>query len=99
MAESLTPVATATAAYRAAQATGADEAATEGFGATLQRAIEGAVEIGKSADTASTQALLGHGSVTDVVLAVQRAEMALQTAVAVRDRVISAYQDVMRMPI
>jgi flagellar hook-basal body complex protein FliE len=37
--------------------------------------------------------------VTDVVLAVARAELALQTAVAVRDRVVAAYQDVMRMPI
>jgi flagellar hook-basal body complex protein FliE len=37
--------------------------------------------------------------VTDVVLAVGRAELTLQTAVAVRDRVVAAYQDVMRMPI
>ena len=43
--------------------------------------------------------LTGQGSVTDVVLAVSRAELALQTATAVRDRVVTAYQDVMRMPI
>ena len=43
--------------------------------------------------------LTGQGSVTDVVLAVGRAELTLQTAVAVRDRVVAAYQDVMRMPI
>ena len=72
---------------------------TDGFGATLQRAIEGAVEVGRSADAASTNAMLGQGSVTDVVLAIQRAEVALQTAVTVRDKVIAAYQDVMRMPI
>ena len=70
-----------------------------GFGAALQRAVEGAVELGHSADAASTQALLGQGSVSDVVLAASRAELALQTAVAVRDRVVAAYQDVMRMPI
>jgi flagellar hook-basal body complex protein FliE len=34
-----------------------------------------------------------------VVLAVARAELALQTTVAIRDRVVQAYQDVMRMPI
>jgi flagellar hook-basal body complex protein FliE len=34
-----------------------------------------------------------------VVLAVSRAEMALQTATTLRDKVVSAYQDVMRMPI
>lgn len=96
----------AAAAYRAANATPAAAAAAGvpggdggGFGAALQRAVEGAVEVGRSADVASTQALTGQGSVTDVVLAVSRAELALQTAVAVRDRVVAAYQDVMRMPI
>jgi flagellar hook-basal body complex protein FliE len=87
----------AAAAYRSA-ATPATSAA-EGFGGALKRAIEGAVESGRQADAASTGALLGQVSVTDTVLAVSRAEMALQTAVAVRDRVVSAYQDVMRMPI
>jgi flagellar hook-basal body complex protein FliE len=88
----------AAAAYRAAQSP--DPVAEGGdFGATLRRAVEGAVEVGHEADTASTRALLGQGSVTDVVLAVSRAEMALQTAVTLRDRVVSAYQDVMRMPI
>jgi flagellar hook-basal body complex protein FliE len=104
MAAGLAPI-QAAAAYRATQAQGAAAGGATGaadggsFGATLQRAVEGAVDLGHSADAASTQALLGQGSVTDVVLAVSRAEMALQTAVALRDKVVSAYQDVMRMPI
>jgi len=92
----------AAAAYRAAGTLGGEAAEATGgggFGAAMQRAVEGAVELGRSADTASTNALLGQGSVSDVVLAVSRAELALQTAVAVRDRVVAAYQDVMRMPI
>ena len=88
----------AAAAYRAVQ--GAVEGAAEGgFGAALQRAVEGVVNTQRSADTASTQALQGQGSVTDVVLAVSRAEMALQTASTLRDKMVSAYQDVMRLPI
>jgi flagellar hook-basal body complex protein FliE len=93
----------AAAAYRAADAL--PQAATQagtggaGFGAALARAMESAVEVGREADAASTRALTGQGSVTDVVLAVGRAELTLQTAVAVRDRVVAAYQDVMRMPI
>lgn len=87
----------AAAAYRAAAeprpAGGAE------FGAVLSRAMEQAVELGRSADAAATAALTGQGSVTDVVLAVSRAELALQTAVAVRDRVVGAYQEIMRMPI
>lgn len=89
----------AIAAYRAVQSDGAAAAEPAGFGATLQRALEGAVEVGHAADAASTQALTGQGSISDVVLAVSRAELTLQTAVAVRDRVVAAYQDVMRMPI
>ena len=88
----------AAAAYRSAT-TPAAAGAGEGFGGVLQRAIEGAVESGRQADAASSGAMLGQVSVTDTVLAVSRAEMALQTAVAMRDRVVSAYQDVMRMPI
>lgn len=96
----------AAALYRAAAAAPGAEAAAGlapadggGFGGALQRAMEGAVELGRAADAASTRALTGQGSVTDVVLAVARAELALQTTVAVRDRVVAAYQDVMRMPI
>ena len=70
-----------------------------GFGGALARAMEGAVEVGRSADAAATQALMGQGSVTDAVLAISRAELALQTTVSVRDRVVAAYQEVMRMPI
>ena len=77
----------------------ATAASSGGFGAALQRAVEGAVEAGHAADAGGVRALTGQGGVSDVVLALSRAELALQTAVAVRDRVVSAYQDVMRMPI
>ena len=86
----------AASAYRAASEPAASGAS---FGAALSRALDQAVEIGRSADTAATAALTGQGSVTEVVLAVSRAELALQTAVAVRDRVVGAYQEIMRMPI
>ncbi len=79
---------------------GADAAgAAEGFGAALNRAMESGVQLGRSADAASTQALMGQGSISDAVLSISRAELALQTAVSMRDRVVAAYQEVMRMPI
>jgi len=95
------PIGAAVTAYRsvvAPQGPGVADAA-QGFGGALKRAMESAVEAGRQADAASTGALMGTVSVTDTVLSVSRAEMALQTAVAVRDRVVAAYQDVMRMPI
>jgi flagellar hook-basal body complex protein FliE len=97
--------AAAAAAYRAAAGAVPAPAALPGvsegggFGGMLQRALAQGVEIGRSAEVASTAAMLGQGGVTEAVLAISRAELALQTTVAVRDRVVSAYQDVMRMPI
>ncbi|MDB5383532.1 MAG: fliE [Rhodospirillales bacterium] len=70
-----------------------------GFGAALTRAVEQTIQVGRASDSIASAALTGQASVTDVVLAVSRAELALQTVVAVRDRVVAAYQDVMRMPI
>ena len=45
------------------------------------------------------EALAGKVDMTDVVAAVNNAEIALQTVVAVRDKVITAYQDIIRMPL
>jgi flagellar hook-basal body complex protein FliE len=69
------------------------------FGSVLQNALDGAVETGHTAETDSMQAISGQGNLTDVVTAISRAELALQTATAIRDRVVSAYQDIMKMPI
>ncbi len=70
-----------------------------GFGARLQQALEGVVESGHQADARAMEAAVGGGNITDVVAAVSKAELALQTTVAIRDRVVQAYQDIMRMPI
>lgn len=70
-----------------------------GFGRALTRALEGVVETGKQADAQSVAAISGGGNVTEVVTAVARAELALQSVTAVRDRMVQAYQDIMRMPI
>jgi flagellar hook-basal body complex protein FliE len=69
------------------------------FSALLNNALEGVVATGKQADALSAQAISGHGDITSVVTAVSRAQLALQTTVAVRDRVIQAYQDIIKMPI
>lgn len=80
-------------------ASSAPVAAGDSFGDLVSRAMETAVQETRAADTASTQAMTGQTGATEVVLAVTKAELALQTAVALRDRVIAAYQDIMRMPI
>jgi flagellar hook-basal body complex protein FliE len=93
--------AAAYAAIQNASSTDSDAPATgsDSFGAVLQGAMTGLTNLGQNADTKSTQALSGTGSLTDVVMAVSKAEMALQASVAVRDKMISAYQDIMRMAV
>ncbi len=81
------------------QAGAAQPGSGTGFGDALSRALGGVVEAGHQADAQSMQAIAGQGNLTDVVTAVSKAELALQSAVAIRDRVVQAYQDVMRMPI
>lgn len=70
-----------------------------GFGAALGRAMQGVVQAGHEADAQSLRAIAGAGNLTEVATAVSRAELALQGAVAIRDKMVQAYQDVMRMPI
>ena len=71
----------------------------DAFSALLGRALDGAISTGKQADAQAAQAISGHGDLTQVVTAVSQAELALQTTVAVRDRVLQAYQDIIKMPI
>lgn len=92
--------AAAARAYQTTAAVPAQPAGTGGdFGNMLARALKGAVEAGHQADAQSAAAIAGGGNITEVVTAVSKAELALQTTVAIRDRVVQAYQDIMRMPI
>jgi flagellar hook-basal body complex protein FliE len=70
-----------------------------GFGAMLQRALQGTADTLHEADGKAVEALSGGGNLTEVVTALARAELTLQTATAIRDRVVQAYQDIMKMPI
>src|SRR4051812_23842775 len=90
--------AAAVQAYRAVDA-GQPAAAAGDFGSALARAIDGAVATGRQADTQAAAGIVGTGNITDAVTAVSKAELVLQTTVAIRDRVVQAYQDIMRMPI
>jgi flagellar hook-basal body complex protein FliE len=99
----LTSPIAAAAAYRATATQGSPalpQAGGQGsFADQLTRAVEQTVDTMHQADRASEAGIMGNASATEVVLAVARAELALQTTVAIRDRVVQAYQDVMRMPI
>ncbi|GAA0773429.1 flagellar hook-basal body complex protein FliE [Roseibium denhamense] len=69
------------------------------FGQMVQSAVETVVEQGRQTDDKAIGMINGKTDVVDVVTAVAETEVALETMVAVRDRVISAYEEIMRMPI
>jgi flagellar hook-basal body complex protein FliE len=88
---------------RITPSTGASPTAASGsgadFGAALRSAIDSAVDTGQEAETQSMKAITQGGNVTEVATALARAELTLQTATAVRDRMLQAYQDIMRIQI
>ena len=69
------------------------------FGESLTKLIEGVEKSGGDANTAINNMLDKSGVVHDAMIALQRAEMALQLTVQIRNKLVQAYQDVMRMPI
>jgi flagellar hook-basal body complex protein FliE len=69
------------------------------FGALLKGAVGGVAETGRAAEAQAIAVAGGGADIVDVVTAVAESEAALETLVAVRDRVIAAYEDIMRMPI
>ncbi|HSR71498.1 MAG TPA: flagellar hook-basal body complex protein FliE [Kiloniellales bacterium] len=70
-----------------------------GFEAALRDAVGGAIETLEAGERQSLAAAAGTADLNEVVMAVSKAELTLQTVVTVRDRVIQAYQEVLRMPI
>lgn len=73
--------------------------AEAGFGNLLTQAVSATSGAGQTVETAMAQAATGKADLVDVVTAVAAAEATLETVVAVRDQVIKAYQDILRMPI
>jgi flagellar hook-basal body complex protein FliE len=69
------------------------------FGALLQQAVGGVAEAGRKAEGQAMAVASGKADLVEVVTAVAESETALQTLVAVRDRMISAYEEIMRMQI
>ncbi len=70
-----------------------------GFGDMLKSALTDAIDTQKTGETASLQAATGKADINSVVAAVSNAELTLQTVLAVRDKVVSAYTEIMHMTV
>lgn len=69
------------------------------FGDLLKSAMTDATKASKVAEHKIADQVAGKAELVDVVTAISSAEASLETVMAVRDQVISAYQEIMRMPI
>lgn len=92
---------TTTGALPGAGAIAKDAAAGEGgdFGSSLAALLESVESKSGEANEAIAAMTDGTGDVHTAMLAMHRAEMSLQLTVQVRNKLVQAYQDLMRMPI
>lgn len=77
---------------------GKTSSADPSFSDLISQSLSGAVDSGYKAEKISTLALMGKADLTQVVTAVSDATQALNTVVAIRDKIISAYQQISQMP-
>ena len=70
-----------------------------GFGQMVKEAIGSVIEAGKKSDAQAQAMAAGKANLVDVVTAVTETEVAIESLVSVRDKVIQAYEEIMRMPI
>jgi flagellar hook-basal body complex protein FliE len=77
----------------------AGESGGPSFGAVLKDAIGSVLDSGRKSDAQTVAMASGKANVMDVVTAVAETDVAVSTLVSVRDRVIQAYEDIMKMPI
>ena len=70
-----------------------------GFADILKSTMSDVVKNSRNAEAQMTAQVQGKADLVDVVTAVSSAEASLETVMAIRDQVINAYQEIMRMPI
>ncbi len=74
-------------------------AAGPDFADLVRDVVEAGLDSAKSAESTAMLAAAKQAEIVDIVTAVANAELTLSTVVAVRDKVVQAYQDILRMPI
>jgi flagellar hook-basal body complex protein FliE len=81
--------------------TGSRDATASGpnFSSVLKDVVDAVTAAGAKADSQTQSVALGKANMVVVVTAVAESETAIATLVAVRDKVIAAYEDILKMPI
>src|SRR4051794_32979484 len=76
-----------------------ETAGTKDFASFVRDAAASAIDTAKQGEKLSIAGLAGKADLLDVVQAVNAAEVTLNTVVAVRDKLVGAYQELLRMPV
>jgi flagellar hook-basal body complex protein FliE len=71
----------------------------ESFGASLSRLVGTVEDSHNSANAAVNGMLRGQMDVHDAMIALQRADLTLQFSVQIRNKLVQAYNEIMRMPV
>ena len=89
-----------TAPVTGTRAAGAAGAASDSFGSSITKALDELDRLHGQADLMANQAATGElESVTDYLVAATEAQLATQVTVAVRNRAVEAFNDIMRMQV
>lgn len=79
--------------------TGGTQRSGSGFGKSLGKLVDSVESTNAAANDAVGRMVDGSGDVHDAMIALQRADMTLQFSVQVRNKLVQAYQEIMRMPV
>ncbi|MFT4012851.1 MAG: flagellar hook-basal body complex protein FliE [Paracoccus sp. (in: a-proteobacteria)] len=74
-------------------------APAEGLPQGVTNAAADFAKIMEQVDISATGAMTGSSDTHQLVQSIAQAEVALETAVAIRDKVVEAYQEILRMPV
>jgi flagellar hook-basal body complex protein FliE len=69
------------------------------FGDALQRVLQSVDSSAGEANKAVGAMLDGSGDVHDAMIALQKAQTTLELTIQMRNKLVQAYQDIMRMPV
>ncbi len=90
---------TAAQFYNAAKPATKPEPTNTSIAETFSDVAASFVETLQSGEEISKAALTGNADTPSLVMALAKSELAIETAVTVRDKVVAAYQEILRMPV
>lgn len=80
-------------------APGEEQGPGKGLGATLGEVTSDFAETFREGEEVARAAMAGKADTTSLVQALAQTELAVEAAVTVRDKVVEAYQEILRMPV